>query len=154
MKRTPQLAAFAAGILLHLTTATGQISQGGTPWVEGARPEPMTLPVLDRAALAAEDDVTDRYKEAPWRFGVDHEVALSPVTDGAWTVEQGERVWRLVIAAPGATCLSVRFDRFAVPKGGQLFLYAANGSDVLGAFEHEALGWPGHRRGGHGRTGG
>jgi len=139
MKRTPQLAAFAAGILLHLTTATGQISQGGTPWVEGARPEPMTLPVLDRAALAAEDDVTDRYKEAPWRFGVDHEVALSPVTDGAWTVEQGERVWRLVIAAPGATCLSVRFDRFAVPKGGQLFLYAANGSDVLGAFDHRNM---------------
>ena len=97
------------------------------------------MPAIDRAALAAEDAVTDRYKEAPWRFGVEHEMALNPVEHGAWTVEQGHRVWRLALAAEGATSMSLRFDTYRVPKGGQLFVYAADGSDVLGALDHRNM---------------
>ena len=119
--------------------ASAQITYGGSPWTEGARPEAVTLPAIDRAALAAEDAVTDRYKEAPWRFGVEHEMALNPVDHGAWTVEQSHRVWRLALAAEGATSMSLRFDTYRVPKGGQLFVYAADGSDVLGALDHRNM---------------
>ena len=74
------------------------------------------MPAIDRAALAAEDAVTDRYKEAPWRFGVEHESSLNPVEHGAWTVEQGHRVWRLALAAEGATSMSLRFDTYTRPQ--------------------------------------
>ena len=119
--------------------ASAQITYGGSPWVNGARPEAVTLPAIDRAALAAQDAVTDRYKEAPWRFGVEHEMALNAFEHGAWTVEQGHRVWRLALAAEGATSVSLRFDTYRVPKGGQLFVYAADGSDVLGALDHRNM---------------
>lgn len=119
--------------------ASAQITYGGSPWFNGARPEAVTLPAIDRAALAAEDAVTDRYKEAPWRFGVEHEMALNAIEHGAWTVEQGHRVWRLALAAEGATSLSLRFDTYRVPKGGQMFVYAADGSDVLGALDHRNM---------------
>ena len=62
--------------------ASAQITYGGSPWTEGARPAAVTMPAIDRAALAAEDAVTDRHKEAPWRFGVEHEMALNPVEHG------------------------------------------------------------------------
>lgn len=119
--------------------ASAQITHGGSPWFNGARPEAVTLPAIDRAALAAEDAVTDRYKEAPWRFGVEHEMALNAIEHGAWTVEQGHRVWRLALAAEGATSVSLRFDTYRVPKGGQMFVYAADGSDVLGALDHRNM---------------
>ena len=119
--------------------ASAQITYGGVPWTEGVRPEPLTMPTLDLEALAAEDEVTDRYKEAPWRFGVEHEVSLNAVDHGAWTTEQGHRVWRLTFNAEAATSLSLRFDTFRVPKGGQMFVYSEDGSQVIGAMDHRNI---------------
>ena len=86
--------------------------------------------------MAEEDDIMDRFKESPWRFGVEHDVAWSCDQDGAWTSKVTYKVWRMVIGAPGATCMSVRFSQYDVPKGGQLFLYDAYGGDVLGAMDY------------------
>jgi hypothetical protein len=94
------------------------------------------LPALNRAALEAEDRVTDRYKEAPWRFGVEHDVLWDANEHGMWTTENGHAVWRLVVRADGATNLSVRFREFDVPKGGELFLYSTDGESVMGALDH------------------
>ena len=117
-------------------TTQAQITYGGAPFHTQELPEAVALPALDRDALALEDDVTDRFKEAPWRFGVEHNVAWSCDHDGAWTLEQGHKVWRMVVDAPGATCMSVRFSEYDMPKGGQLFLYDAQGGNVLGALDH------------------
>ena len=113
-----------------------QITYGGSPLLSGVRPAAEVLPALDREALAQEDLVTDRFKEAPWRFGVEHDVAWSAVTHGAWTMEGPWRVWRMAVAAPGATGLSVQFGTYDVPKGGVLFLHSADGEHVLGALDH------------------
>ena len=129
----------ATALLGWCDLAVAQITYGGSPWSEGTRPETLHLPSIDRAALAQEDGVTDRYKEAPWRFGVEHAVSYDAVSQGAWSVEHGCRVWRLVVAAPGATNLSLRFATFDVPKGGQLFLYAADGSASIGALDHRNM---------------
>ena len=126
----------ALALLGTSATTQAQITHGGAPFHTQELPEAHTLPALNRKALADEDDVTDRFKEAPWRFGVEHEVAWSCDQDGAWTFEQGHKVWRMVVDAPGATCMSVRFSEYHVPKGGQLFLYDAHGGDVLGSLDH------------------
>ncbi|MDA0940688.1 MAG: trypsin-like peptidase domain-containing protein [Bacteroidetes bacterium] len=119
--------------------ASAQITYGGSPWTSGERSAPLLLPALDRAALAAEDRVTDRYKEAPWRFGVEHDVLWDANEHGTWTIENGHAVWRLVVRAEGATNLSVRFRQFDVPKGGELFLYSADGESVMGALDHRNM---------------
>lgn len=121
------------------TDLLSQISHGGSPWFQGDRPEALTMPSFDYDALSAEDEVTDRYKEAPWRFGIEHSVNLNAVEHGNWTEEQDHRVWRLVLSSIDATSLSLRFDVFKVPKGGQLFVYAADGSEVLGSFDHRNM---------------
>ena len=120
MKRIAALS-LAAALLGWCDLSVAQITYGGSPWSEGTRPEALHLPAIDRAALAQEDGVTDRYKEAPWRFGVEHAVSYDAVSQGAWSVEHGCRVWRLVVAAPGATNLSLRFATFDVPKGCLLY---------------------------------
>ncbi len=102
MKQFPRYLwmAWLSFLVLAPSHVHAQLSYGGSPWFDGARPLPMTLPALDRDALAAEDAVTDRYKEAPWRFGVNHTVDISAVSEGALTVEIDSRVWRMVFDAP------------------------------------------------------
>ena len=130
------VAAFAA-----VAPLAAQISYGGAP----RRDLPTDgLPVhdfgsVDRGALAAEDAVTDSYKEVPWRFGVEHVADIGTERGGAWTVVDGAPVWRTVVRCLGAQSISVRFDRFSVPKGGQVFLWATDGSGFLGAFDHRSM---------------
>jgi hypothetical protein len=130
------VAAFAA-----VAPLAAQISYGGAP----RRDLPTdALPVhdfgsVDRGALAAEDAVTDSYKEVPWRFGVEHVADIGTERGGAWTAVDGAPVWRTVVRCPGAQSISVRFDRFSVPKGGQVFLWATDGSGFLGAFDHRSM---------------
>ena len=130
------VAAFAA-----VAPLAAQISYGGAP----RRDLPTdALPVhdfgsVDRGALAAEDAVTDSYKEVPWRFGVEHVADIGTERGGAWTAVDGVPVWRTVVRCPGAQSISVRFDRFSLPKGGQVFLWATDGSGFLGAFDHRSM---------------
>jgi hypothetical protein len=130
------VAAFAA-----VAPLAAQISYGGAP----RRDLPTDgLPVhdfgsVDRGALAAEDAVTDSYKEVPWRFGVEHVADIGTERGGAWTAVDGAPVWRTVVRCLGAQSISVRFDRFSVPKGGQVFLWATDGSGFLGAFDHRSM---------------
>ena len=121
--------------LLAIPT-TGQISYGGEPNLQGLRPEARTFPALDLVALEAEDRVTDVFKEAPWRFGVEHDVLIDCHRDGVWMEEGQDLVWRYTVRAEAATCGSFRFSQYRIPKGGKLFMYSADGLHVLGAFDH------------------
>ena len=118
---------------------SAQISRGGTPnWNAVAFDElpVLRMPAIDRATLAEEDAVTDQYKEAPWRFGVEYEVAIDPATDGVWTQEGQERVWRLAVECPDALGVSFLFDAYHLPKGGRLFVWNAEHTDFIGSFDH------------------
>ena len=134
-KQTPLL--FLA-LALHVS-ALAQISHGGFPWLEGARPEPIVLPQLDLERLSAEDAITDVHKDIPWRYGVEHEVNWNAEDLGNWAIEQDHLVWRLAIDGAQSTCLAVRFSTFDLPKGGQLFLHAPDGAQVIGALDHRNM---------------
>ena len=68
----------------------GSPSAWGTPWMPEV--EYVVTEALDWAAIQAADSVTDQYKEAPWRFGMEREVNFNLGNSGSWTVEGGERV--------------------------------------------------------------
>ena len=128
--------------VIFSTATTAQISQGGSPlnW-ENATYQPTfemhNMPDIDIAALALEDAVTDLHKEAPWRFGVEQEVALNLENSGTWTFEDGMHVWRLGFNCPNALNVSFMLSRFVLPKEAQLYVYNAQRTAFLGSFTLE-----------------
>jgi hypothetical protein len=124
--------------LAWMPGVVGQINHGGQPeWrIDIATIPALRLPDIDRELLDAQDAVTDQYKEAPWRFGVEFEVNVDPSLEGLWTIEGNERVWRMRFDASDALGISFFFDEFRLPKGGQLFVWNADRTDFIGSFDH------------------
>ena len=92
------------------------------------------MPSFDLDRVAAEDAENDVKPGTPWRFGYSHSVDLG-LEDGTWTVlENGDRVWRMLISSPGAISLNFIFDDFFMPEGGSLYLYSDDREDLLGAY--------------------
>ena len=131
------------GLFLFFACSIGQlkaqISHEGQPLWRDQSPASLTIPEPDLEALQREDAVTDLHKEVPWRFGVEHSVRWNPSHAGSWTREQGHKVWRLGIQAPGATGLSIRFATFHVPKGGKLFIIDTQHGNFIGALDHRNM---------------
>ena len=108
-----------------IASVKGQVQHGGTPnWNVSVEDVPsMRLPAIDRDVLDAQDAVTDQYKEAPWRFGVEFAVDISPSSAGVWTEESGLHVWRMKFETNDALGLSFFFDEYRLPKGGELYIW-------------------------------
>jgi hypothetical protein len=117
-----------------------QISQGKMPqhWntYEPISIEWMEFEALDMEQLASEDAATAKFKDAPWRFGIEREVLWDAETHGTWTQEGAYDVWRLGVRAELATSWSFYFSSFDVPKGGELFVWNASREDFLGSFTY------------------
>ena len=117
-----------------------QISQGKMPqqWntYEPISIEWMEFETLDMEQLASEDAATAKFKDAPWRFGIEREVLWDSETHGTWTQEGAHDVWRLGVRAELATSWSFYFSSFDVPKGGELFVWNASREDFLGSFTY------------------
>lgn len=129
--------------LLTGAMSSAQISYPGEPirWDDKRFPDHLgflEMPALDRAALAAEDAVVDQYKEAPWRFGVEHEVQISPYSGGVWTedADAGKAIWQLAVHCPAGTSMSFLFSRYHLDKGEQLTIWSADRTRFLGVFDH------------------
>ncbi len=124
-------------------TARAQVSHGGSP--------------LPLSAFRAADDAS-MYVEMP-SFDVEEELRLDSLERGdfrngyrfaykfmtdydrgnsgvTFTTPDGTRVWRLGIHSPGARSINVLFSEYELPEGARLFLYNADQSQVLGAFNH------------------
>ncbi|MBK12527.1 MAG: hypothetical protein CL849_03240 [Crocinitomicaceae bacterium] len=126
-------------LLMGAQISQAQISQGGSPWKWGSNIDMSTIPTftseaLDLNVLAAEDAVTDQYKEAPWRFGVEREVSLGLDNAGEWTFEKDRWIWRLAIHCEGATGIGLTLGDFDLPSGAQLFVWNQARTQFLGSF--------------------
>jgi len=122
----------AAGLALSLFAAA-QLSHGGQPlnWANKAATSGIhyeRMGAIDRERLALEDAITDQYKDIPYRFGVEFETNFDINNAGIITNDAnlGTTTWMLGIECPGALSISIRFDEFQVPKGGQLFIWSAD----------------------------
>ncbi|MGY8908204.1 MAG: trypsin-like serine peptidase, partial [Pseudomonadales bacterium] len=130
---------FSSAILPALNA---QISHEGYPinWGdETYQPsfEMKNMPGVELAALAEEDAVTDQYKEAPWRFGLEREVEYNLENSGTWTYEDGMHVWRLGVNCPEAINVSFMLSTFNLPTEAALYIYNSDRTSFLGSFTHE-----------------
>lgn len=122
--------------------ASAQIEYGGEPygWETEftAAVDFIEMPPVDIKKYQSEDKELDQHKDIPYRFGVNIETDIDLNTSGAWeTIENGDRIWRLGISAPGAISLNFVFDAYFVPEGGKIFVYNADKTQLKGSFTAE-----------------
>jgi hypothetical protein len=93
------------------------------------------LPSFDVKAIQEEDKINDTIKSKPWRFGYKHTVDFGLENAGVWSeLPNGDRIWRILFESKGALSLNFIFDKFYMPKGGKVYLYNDDRSDLLGAY--------------------
>ena len=121
-------------------TSYSQVTNDGIPisWqlnLDNDNIPAVNLPSFDIDRVRAEDEINDRKFDAPWRFGYMHSVDYG-FEDGVWTtLENGDRIWRLLVKSDNALSLNFIFDDFYMPEGGYIFLYNNQKSDLLGAYD-------------------
>jgi lysyl endopeptidase len=92
------------------------------------------LPSFNLKTVQAEDKINDGLFDKPWRFGFMHSVDYG-FDKGQWTtLENGDRVWRILISSPDALSINVIFNDFFMPEGGKVYLYNDERTDLLGAY--------------------
>jgi hypothetical protein len=92
------------------------------------------VPPLDLDAIRTEDLQREAEGLAP-RFAIPHETVLRPATDGTWDDrDPGLRRWDLRISSPGALSLNLGFTAYYMPAGGELHIFATDGSSEIRPF--------------------
>jgi hypothetical protein len=103
----------------------------------------LTVPMLDRVTIAAEDEQRALNGQAA-RFAIAFPVAANPNSHGTWDVLDGTwSLWRLRVQAPDSNHINLGFSSFQLPATARLMLYAADGSDEIRPFtseDHQPLG--------------
>ena len=125
--------------LMFTISSISQVTNEGNPlsWDLNLSVEDVavkSLPQFDMDQVKAEDIINDQNPGTPWRFGYTHSVDYG-LNDGTWSeLENGDRIWRLLVTSPGALSLNFIFDDFFIPEGAKLYLYSDDRDDLLGAY--------------------
>ncbi len=78
------------------------------------------------------------HKGTALKFAHQFTVNYTPENSGKWyTLDDGTKVWKLIISSPGAYSINLIFDRFVLPDGASLLIYNIDESDIIGAFTSE-----------------
>ena len=94
-----------------------------------------SLPSFDLERVKEEDEINDIAFNGPWRFGYMHSVDFG-FDKGRWTkLDNGDRIWRILISSKGALSLNFIFDEFFMPEGAYIYLYNDQKTDILGAYD-------------------
>lgn len=116
------------------------VSHAGLSWAATpARGESDGIPQLNVPAAdieRARAALPPRNEKDPERLTVGVPVSLS-LTDGLWTQDGSQAVWRARVHAAGAPALVAAFDRFDLPAGAQLRFSDVAGSVVVGPYTQE-----------------
>ena len=126
-------------VLINSFSAVGQISHGGSPYFKSTASkmkfETVLMPVENVRNIKSERFVEKKSRLKHAKYA--HEFLVNKAIDnsGNWTtISGGQRVWNLAITSPGAYSLGLVFEKFHLPKGGQLFVYNYTDDRVLGAY--------------------
>jgi len=128
-------------VLLNLKNYA-QISHGGTPPtfhqnMENTHFKHINLETPDFDKLLDEDEFTDKHGIA-LRFAVSIEAEIDFAKAGTWlTLDDGSSICRLAISVHEAQALIMYYNTFILPKGGKLYIYNTDKTQVIGAFTHQ-----------------
>ncbi len=140
MKRNSLLLSlFISFLLLGNIFVTAQISREGMPPsfstvdithdFQQVAFSPLGMDVINQA----DDNLAN--SPGPYRIGHTMPVNLSIEDAGTWTdLPSGGRIWRLTLSSEDAIALSLYYDDFWLPVGGELYLYNEMKTQVIGAF--------------------
>ena len=126
-------------VFCYSTTLISQVTNEGEPaswgFAEKSGFEAISIPQIDIKKIKTEDDINDKLREKPYRVGITHKVNYGLENSGTWTdLANGDRIWRILFNSQDAVHLSVIFDKFYLPKGGKIYLYNDDRTDLLGAY--------------------
>ncbi len=99
-------------------------------YVAAALPAPLVV----LPGPSAQDLATAAEQTRPWRFAVGVQTQLDSATDGVWSEEGDTRVWRLAVQSPGASSLSLHFNRWQLPADAQLWVRDAYSDQAQGPY--------------------
>ena len=92
----------------------------------------LALQATDSRAEIAADLKTGN--QVPLRFAVEHQVKVTPETDGVWEQLPDGKLWRLRINSAGATDFNLGFTTFWLPDGATLHVIAENEAYYQGPY--------------------
>ncbi len=82
-----------------------------------------------------QEDLVDEQNGIPPRFGYPEKVTINLEEEGVWqNLSDGSRIWRVRIISPDALSINLLYDKFYMPEGGKLFIYATDKGSSIGAF--------------------
>lgn len=100
----------------------------------------ISFPEPDIQALRAEDEQVDGTGTAPWRFGWNNYTNLNTNNTGTWTtLQNGDRIWHLVIHCENALTVNLTFENTEIPTGNELYIFNPNKDFILGNFTSDHL---------------
>jgi len=130
-------------LFIHLTFVAAQVSEGGFPLSLGEKGlskefSGIKLSPVNVDAYLQEDETDALNGEKSLRFGIEIPVTFNLNNAGTWsTLISGDRLWRFSIKSTGAFNLNPNFSMFSLPEGAKFFVFAPDGSQVLGAFTNK-----------------
>ena len=147
MKKLRLILSIVLLLALGLTTfqANAQRRRGGTPpsfLLKGTQAllnakAYAKMPVNFTISELLMEDEHNADKLIPMRIARDIPANLTMENSGVWSeLPNGQRIWQLAVEAKGAKALIISYEKFYLPAGSQLFVYNAEKTTILGAFNN------------------
>ncbi|MDH8701242.1 lysyl endopeptidase [Dysgonomonadaceae bacterium PH5-43] len=124
----------------------GQVSYGGKPLMAKNNSilrsdiealSFLEMPSFDLDSVFASDGIGRDEIRTGFPFAYKFHTNIKRGVDGTETILQGgTKVWRVGIKSEGAHSINLLFTEFEIPEGGKLFVYNADGSYIIGSFDH------------------
>jgi PKD repeat protein len=126
-------------VLFLADLSFAQISREGVPPSFSAPGISDDYQVIELPSVSQDimDHLDDNLANGPGPYRIGKMVPVNASIDdaGTWTdLPYGGKIWRLELRSPGALALSLYYDHFWLPKGGELYLYNEGKTQVIGAF--------------------
>lgn len=136
------VAIFVILILAIYSHTNAQVSYGGKPYFNSSLPlinSPSSTKQLNYTPTSVQlKGIINQKSGQPLTFAHQFTVNYTPQNSGSWEImEDGTKVWRILINSPGAYSINIIFDRFKLPEGAKLFIYNTDFSEVIGSFTNK-----------------
>ena len=114
-----------------------QMALEGTPYTKSHEinntVDKIILDEIPLEKLLIEDE--NREPGTPFRYGFIHETDFNVYNSGKWTeLDDGSKIWQIYFQSSGAYSMSIEYENFFIPEGGELYIYDPSYKAIHGAY--------------------